>query len=37
MAGRGWGKTRTGAEDMAHYALTHPAVYAAIRIIARGA
>lgn len=24
LAGRGWGKTRTGAEDMAHYALEHP-------------
>jgi len=24
LAGRGWGKTRTGAEDMAHYALWHP-------------
>jgi len=23
LAGRGWGKTRTGAEDMAHYAMTH--------------
>jgi phage terminase large subunit-like protein len=23
MAGRGWGKTRTGAEDLAHYALWH--------------
>lgn len=24
LAGRGWGKTRTGAEDIAHYAHTHP-------------
>lgn len=24
LAGRGWGKTRTGAEDIAHYALWHP-------------
>lgn len=24
LAGRGWGKTRTGAEDLAHYALWHP-------------
>ncbi|MDD4616823.1 MAG: terminase family protein [Alphaproteobacteria bacterium] len=24
LAGRGWGKTRTGAEDIAHYALTNP-------------
>lgn len=24
LAGRGWGKTRTGAEDQAHYAVTHP-------------
>ena len=23
MAGRGWGKTRTGAEDIAYYALWH--------------
>lgn len=23
LAGRGWGKTRTGAEDIAHYALWH--------------
>lgn len=26
MAGRGWGKTRTGAEDAAHYALWTPGV-----------
>lgn len=26
LAGRGWGKTRTGAEDIAHYALWHPRV-----------
>ena len=26
MAGRGWGKTRTGAEDIAHYALWNPDV-----------
>ena len=25
LAGRGWGKTRTGAEDLAHYALWNPA------------
>ena len=25
LTGRGWGKTRTGAEDVAHYGLTHPA------------
>ncbi len=24
LAGRGWGKTRTGAEDIAHYALWNP-------------
>ena len=24
LAGRGWGKTRTGAEDIIHYALHHP-------------
>lgn len=24
LAGRGWGKTRTGAQDIALYALTHP-------------
>ena len=24
LAGRGWGKTRTGAQDIAFYALTHP-------------
>jgi len=24
MAGRGWGKTRTGAEDIAHYAMSNP-------------
>lgn len=24
LAGRGWGKTRTGAQDIAIYALTHP-------------
>lgn len=24
MAGRGWGKTRTGAEDIAHYARSNP-------------
>ena len=24
LAGRGWGKTRTGAEDLAWYGLTHP-------------
>ncbi|MGE3770541.1 MAG: DNA-packaging protein [Bdellovibrionales bacterium] len=24
LAGRGWGKTRTGAEDVAHYALQNP-------------
>lgn len=26
LAGRGWGKTRTGAEDIAHYALWNPGV-----------
>ena len=26
MAGRGWGKTRTGAEDIAHFALWNPGV-----------
>lgn len=26
LAGRGWGKTRTGAEDIAHYALWHAGV-----------
>ena len=26
LAGRGWGKTRTGAEDIAHYALWNPNV-----------
>jgi phage terminase large subunit-like protein len=26
MAGRGWGKTKTGAEDIAHYALWNPGV-----------
>lgn len=24
QAGRGWGKTRTGAEDVAYYGYTHP-------------
>jgi phage terminase large subunit-like protein len=24
LAGRGWGKTETGAQDLAYYALTHP-------------
>lgn len=24
LSGRGWGKTRTGAEDLSHYGLTHP-------------
>ncbi len=26
LAGRGWGKTRTGAEDIAHYVLWNPGV-----------
>lgn len=30
MAGRGWGKTRTGAEDIAHYALWNPNVRIAV-------
>ena len=30
MAGRGWGKTRTGAEDLAHYALWNPNVRLAV-------
>jgi predicted phage terminase large subunit-like protein len=30
LAGRGWGKTRTGAEDMAHYAMTHPGARLAV-------
>ena len=24
LAGRGWGKTRTGSQDVVHYALTNP-------------
>lgn len=30
MTGRGWGKTETGAQDMAHYARTHPGAECAI-------
>ncbi len=30
MAGRGWGKTRTGAEDLASYVLWHPGVRAGV-------
>ncbi|MDE2030413.1 MAG: DNA-packaging protein [Alphaproteobacteria bacterium] len=30
MAGRGWGKTRTGAEDIAHYALWNDNIRAAV-------
>ena len=30
LAGRGWGKTRTGAEDIAHYALWHEGVRVAV-------
>ena len=30
LTGRGWGKTRTGAEDVAHYGLTHPETRIAI-------
>ena len=30
MAGRGWGKTRTGAEDIAHYALWNPGTRLAV-------
>ena len=30
LAGRGWGKTRTGAEDIALYALRHPNVICAV-------
>ena len=30
LTGRGWGKTRTGAEDAAHYGLTHPETRIAI-------
>lgn len=30
LAGRGWGKTRTGAEDVAHYGQTHPGVRIAV-------
>lgn len=30
LAGRGWGKTRTGAEDQAHYAMTHPGARLAV-------
>ena len=30
LAGRGWGKTRTGATDIAFYALTHPETICAV-------
>lgn len=30
LAGRGWGKTRTGAEDHAYYAMTHPGARLAV-------
>lgn len=30
LAGRGWGKTRTGAEDITHFALTNPGVRIAL-------
>src|SRR5205085_10755729 len=30
LAGRGWGKTRTGAEDQAYYAITHPGARLAV-------
>lgn len=30
LAGRGWGKTRTGAEDVNHYALSNPGVRIAL-------
>jgi phage terminase large subunit-like protein len=30
LAGRGWGKTRTGAEDIAHYALWHAGARVAV-------
>lgn len=30
MSGRGWGKTRAGAEDMTYYALTHPGARLAV-------
>lgn len=30
LAGRGWGKTRTGAEDQAYYAMTHPGARLAV-------
>ena len=30
LAGRGWGKTRTGAQDIAHYALTNRNVICAV-------
>ncbi len=30
LAGRGWGKTRTGAEDVAWYGATHPGVRIAV-------
>lgn len=33
LAGRGWGKTLTGAEDVAHYGLSHPG--SRIAIVAR--
>ena len=30
LAGRGWGKTRTGAQDIAHFALTNPDTLSAV-------
>ncbi len=30
LAGRGWGKTRTGGEDVAHYGMTNPEVRIAV-------
>lgn len=30
MAGRGWGKTETGAQDLAYHALTHPSAQLAV-------
>ena len=30
LAGRGWGKTRTGATDIAYYALTNPETICAV-------
>ncbi|MDF0491599.1 terminase family protein, partial [Sphingomonas sp. H39-1-10] len=30
LAGRGWGKTRTGAEDITHFAISNPGVRIAL-------